>query len=245
MDAAVKDVAVFRAVTWEDLAVRQFGGNKFAAARGVARMEARGWVTVEQVPGSHGWEGRVVVATAAGAKRAESVMAAAGDRRQVAHFGAVKIRELAHDAAVYRAAMNESDRINKAGGTVRQIRIDAELKGTLARRAERARREGGAAAALEQRLVAATLLELPVNPAGHVMIPDAQIEYVDAAGRTGRCNVEVATEHYSGETIRAKVAAGFVVVGATARAIARVVAASGSKGKRGRSAGRDEGLIEL
>ena len=41
--------------------------------------------------------------------------------------------------------------------------------------------------------------------------PDAQLEYHDSEGRSGRVNVEIATEHYSVKSIGAKAAAGFAV----------------------------------
>ena len=54
-------------------------------------------------------------------------------------------------------------------------------------------------------------LGLPVDDEGRVLHPDAQIEYEDAEGRTGRVNIEVASGNYSQETIKAKAAAGFAM----------------------------------
>ena len=54
---------------------------------------------------------------------------------------------------------------------------------------------------------AAAELDLPMVR-GKVLFPDAQIEYVTAAGVGRRCNVEVASEHYGGGDIRAKAAVG-------------------------------------
>ena len=42
----------------------------------------------------------------------------------------------------------------------------------------------------------AVALGLPLDDEGHVLYPDAQIEYTDAEGRTGRVNVEVASGNY-------------------------------------------------
>ena len=42
-----------------------------------------------------------------------------------------------------------------------------------------------------------------------MLYPDAQIEYVDAEGRSGRVNVEVASGHYRAGSVRAKASAGF------------------------------------
>ena len=68
--------------------------------------------------------------------------------------------------------------IEAAGGRVTLVRIDPKLKGQVAKHSER---------------VAATL-GLPVGD-GKVLVADVQIEYIDATGRNGRCNVEVASEH--------------------------------------------------
>ena len=132
--------------------------------------------------------------------------------------------------AVYRAAGAAQARIESAGGRVVRVRIDAELKGRLAARAERARRRAGRRAAELERCRAAAALGLPVEE-GQVLVPDAQIEYVDAAGRTGRCNVEVASEHYRGRSIRAKARAGFVLCAPTARA-ARAIRGRWAAGAR-------------
>ena len=129
-----------------------------------------------------------------------------------------------------------------------RVRIDAELKGQLAARAERARRRAGRRAAELERCRAAAALGLPVE-GGQVLVPDAQVEYVDAAGRTGRCNVEVASEHYRGRSIRGEGGgAGFVLCAATARAARAVRRAlgGGSEGRRGGGRLReDPEVIEL
>ena len=101
------------------------------------------------------------------------------------------------------------------------------------RRAARRRRNSGAGSAAK--------LSLPVEK-GRVLFPDAQLEYVSAAGLSGRCNVEVASEHYSGGAIRAKAAAGFQMYAARGQAAAVVRRAlsgvgSGAGSSRKRSGG--------
>ena len=248
IDAAVVDVGMYRAVALRDLVERQFGGNSFAGGRGIARAEARGWVARTKAKGPQGGEFVVVVATAAGAERARELLARSGRKEQETFSGVVKRGELAHDAAVYRAVGAVGERIEAVGGSVVRVCIDAELKGALARVTEAVRARAGRVAAEESRREAAARLGLPVR-AGQVMVPDAQVEYVNARGEVGRCNVEVATEHYSGATIREKARAGFVVVGATARAAKAVSRALGGMGssssKRGGRPRREEEVIEL
>ena len=107
---------------------------------------------------------------------------------------------------------------------------------------------GGKEAADAARFEAAEALGLPVKD-GRVEYPDAQLEYSDIEGRSGRVNVEIATEHYSVKSIGAKAAAGFAVHGSNGRAAARVARALGqdhSTGGGGGSGGRrDKGSIEL
>ena len=133
--------------------------------------------------------------------------------------GAVKTADMRHDVAVYRAACAAHARIAPARGRVE--------------------------AAAERRREAAEL-DLPMAR-GQVLFPDAQIEYVTAAGAGRRCNVEVASEHYGGRDIRAKAAAGFQMYAASGRAAAfvwRVLAGAGSGGDRGRRGGGRGGSRE-
>ena len=106
----------------------------------------------------------------------------------------------------------EQVRLLEQGAVLKRVRIDAELKREIARATETARARGGKEAADAARFEAAEALGLPVKD-GRVEYPDAQLEYHDIEGRTGRVNVEIATEHYSVKSIGAKAAAGFAVHG--------------------------------
>ncbi len=247
LDGLVRDVGAFRAVALKDLVERQFDGHPFAARRGLARAERRGWVEQRTARGPKGGKFTVVVATEAGAARAEALWRKAGRPEQRALSGAVRPAELAHDVAVYRAACAAQARIEAAGGRVVRVRIDADLKGLLASRSEQARRADSREAADEARRQAADALGLPVED-GKVLVPDAQVEYVDAAGRTGRCNVEVASGHYRGRSIRAKAKAGFAMYASSPGAAAAVRRALGGGNRGGRGGGlprREQEVIEL
>ena len=88
---------------------------------------------------------------------------------------------------------------------------------------------------------------------GKVLFPDAQIEYVTAAGAGRRCNVEVASEHYGGGDIHAKAAAGFQMYAASGCAAAFVrwvLAGAGQWGDRcrrgrGRGGSREYEVFEV
>ena len=246
VDGVVRDVGTFRAVALKDLVERQFDGHPFAARQGIAAAERRGWVERREAPGPKGGTYTVLVATPAGAAKAAALWRGADRAGQRTFSGAVKLAELTHDVAVYRAANEAQDRIEAAGGRVRRVRIDAELKGLVAARGERARGPAGAAAAEEQRRLAAAALGLPVRD-GRVLVPDAQLEYETAAGDVARCHIEVASEHYHAREIRAKAAAGFQLYAASGRAAAvvRRALAGGGGGRRGGRGVQEEELFEL
>ena len=155
--------------------------------------------------------------------------------------------QLAHDTAIYRACGKERRRLLEQGAAIRRVRLDNELKSTIARRSESARAREGRRAADAERHRAATELGLPVDAQGRVLYPDAQIEYTGPGGRSGRVNIEVASGHYRAASVRAKVNAGFRLH-ASGAAEARVLRALGYSGEHGSIRGpaeRDPAAIEL
>ena len=246
-DRAVADVGMYRSVAYRDLAEAHFEGHPYAARRGVDRMVRSGHVREHTAQGPQGGSYKVLTLTERGVERAERVARDQGlDKQQKAWSGLVKHGELQHDVAVFRAARIEQVKLLEQGATIKRVRIDAELKREIARATETARARGGKQAADAARFEAAEALGLSVKD-GRVEYPDAQLEYSDVEGRSGRVNVEVATEHYSTKSIAAKAAAGFAVHGSNGRAAARVVRALGQDhgGGGGSGGGRDKGSIEL
>ena len=247
IDRSVADIGVYRSIATRDLAEAHFEGHPFAARRAVERMVRAGHVREHTARGPQGGAFKVLTLTERGGERAERVAREQGlDPEQKAWSGLVKPGELQHDVAVFRAARIELARLFEQGAVLKRIRIDAELKGEIARRTERARARGGKEAADAARFEAAEALGLPVKD-GRVQVPDAQLEYSDSEGRSGRVNVEIATEHYSAKSIGAKAAAGFAVHGSTGRATARVARSLGQdhSGGGGSGGGRDKASIEL
>ena len=240
-------MGLYRAVSYQDLSAQHFDGHPYATRRAVDRLVRRGLVREHQTEGPHGGTYTVLTATPAGARVAQRVARDVGhDAGQQTWSGLVKPAELAHDTAVYRAARHEQARIEAAGGRVTRVRIDAELKQVVARATETARAAGGRRAADEARRTAAQALELPVRE-DRVQYPDAQLELEDREGRSGRVNVEVASEHYHAAAIAAKAGAGFAMHGSSGRAlrnIARAIDSGGGSGGGAAQPGRD-GSVEL
>ena len=244
---ATADVGMYRAVAYQDLSATHFDGHPYATRRAIDQMVRRGLVREHQAEGPHGGTYTVLTATPTGARAAQRATQDHGhDAGQQTWSGLVKTAELSHDTAVYRAATHEQDRIEVAGGRVTRVRIDAELKQHVARATETARAEGGRRAADEARRTAAQALGLPVQD-DRVLYPDAQLEIEDREGRSGRVNVEIASEHYHTAVIAAKAGAGFAMHGSNSRAMRNIARALGRGGGGGGGAaqpGRD-GSVEL
>ncbi len=242
---AVTDVATYRVVSVRDLVDERFGGNAFAARKGIDSMKRKGLLKEDTVSLKSGKTFKVLTATDKGLQQARDHSPGSKQR----YFaGLVKPKELRHDAAVYRAARNEIAELERNGAKVKRIRIDHELKSQVAKATERARAKGGREAAQKSKIEAAETLHLPVDQQQKVHYPDAQIEYEDARGDTGRVNVEVASGEYRNKDIQPKAAAGFALH-ANGRAAGRRLAAALDPergGKRGGGGGRkDEELFEL
>ena len=228
IQAALADVGMYRNVSYRDLAESQFGGHPYTTRRAVDGMIRDGLVVEHHAKGPKGGKYKVLTLTEAGARKARQCAVKQGlDQGQQTWSGLVKKGELSHDTAVYRAAQVETRRLLEGGARIRRVRIDAELKKHVARATEQARAKEGKAAADAARLKAAQDLELPLKD-GKVVYPDAQIEYQDSEGRSGRVNVEVASEHYSGKSIAAKAQAGFQMHGNGGRANAKISKTLGS-----------------
>ena len=249
VEGALADIGMYRNVSYRDLAESHFEGHPYTARRAVDQMIRDGHMREHQAKGPRGGTYKVLTLTEAGARKARDYAVEQGfDKEQQTWSGLVKRGELSHDTAVYRAARIEQRRLLQQGARIRRVRIDAEMKKQVARATETARATEGRAAADAARRKAAQDLELPIQK-GRVVYPDVQIEYQDIEGRSGRVNVEVASEHYRPGAIASKARAGFQMHGSGGRAIAAIRRVLGNGGRDGRGGaparGGREGSIEL
>ena len=209
---ALTDIGVHGAVSYRDLAQARFGGHPHTTRRAVNAWIHKGLITETTAAGPKGNPFKVLSLTREGIAQARRLAKERGlDAGQQMRIARTKPAEAAHDTAVYRATWKERRRFLERGATVKRIRLDAELKGTVARASEAARRKHGDRAADAERHRTASELGLPLDQHGKVLYPDAQIEYEDAGGRTGRVNIEVASGNYREPSLRAKAAAGFAM----------------------------------
>ena len=209
---ALTDIGVHGAVSYRDLAEARFGGHPYTTRRAVNAWTKKGLVTETIATGPNGNPFKVLSLTRKGVADARDVAAKRGmNPAQQIRFTPAPSAQAAHDTAIYRACEEERRRLLEHGATVRRVRLDTELKSKVARRSEAARRKVGDRAADAERRRTARELGLPINDEGQVLYPDAQIEYTDAQGGTGRVNVEAVSGNYREPAVRAKAAAGFAM----------------------------------
>ncbi len=247
---ALADIGIYGAVSYRDLAEAHFGGHPYTTRRAVNAWTREGLAKESTAKGPKGRPFKVLTLTRKGAAAIRDLDAGHGlDPGQHIRSAARLLQhaQLAHDTAIYRACGRERQRLLERGAAIRRVRLDGELKSAVACRSESARARDGRRAADAERHRAARELELPIDEQGRVLYPDAQIEYTDAEGRTGRVNIEVASGHYRQGSVRAKAAAGFRMH-ANGAAGARVLRALGCEDHGSSLRGpaeRDPAALEL
>ena len=248
-ERALADVGIYGCVSFRDVAEAHFGGHPYTTRRAVNAWIREGLAKESTARGPKGRPFKVLTLTRKGAAAIRGLAAGQGldPGQRIRSTTRLQQSQLAHDTAIYRACGIERRRLLDQGATIRRVRLDGELKSAVARRSESARVRDGRRAADAERHRVARELELPIDAEGRVLYPDAQIEYVDAEGRSGRVNVEVASGHYRQGSIRAKAAAGFRMHanGPAGRKVLRALGLGEDRGSIRGPAERDPAAIEL
>jgi hypothetical protein len=132
---------------------------------------------------------------------------------QAFYAGLRKPRELGHDSQVYRAYERAEERLRRAGGRVRRVVLDYELKREYQRFLQERNRDRPDSDGRPDR----TAREIEAWAREHrlpyfderVHFPDVRIEYDDRDGYAQREDVEVITGHYRGAHAAAAGRSGF------------------------------------
>jgi len=206
----MEDIGRFRTVAADDLAQLRYGGNPDQSRRDLRSLQDQGLIARRTI-----WTGgqrhrlTVFVLTKRGKTLLERQPGVA--RQQKVYAGFVKAREVHHDAAIYRMYHTEASQIERAGGRIRRVVLDYELKQNVYRPLAKARANAGAAGCAEYARRQAEIAgqnHLKVVH-GKILLPDLRIEYETADGDPAHVDLELATRHYRGSSLRAKAEAGF------------------------------------
>ena len=243
---ALDDIATYRVVSVRDLVEQRFGGNAFSARKGIDALKDDGLLHEHTVRVKSGKTFQVLFASQKGRHKAW------GNRKHSSQrywSGLAKPSEIRHDTTVYRAARSEIAKLEIAGGRVKRVQLDYELKSQVSKIAERARAKNGNEAAFVAKIEAAKQMHLSTDEDGKIHYPDARIEYENEQGSPGRVDVEVTSDNYRSKSLQAKISSGFKLYAngsASQRRISSALGLNESKsGGSGRGSNRDEELFEL
>ena len=156
--------------------------------------------------------------------------------RQTFNHGVQKPRELKHDAEVYRAYLEEAERLREEGANIHRVVLENELKAEYQEFLQERNRDRDDSDGRPDRDPLevqdwAREHDLPCDDKGHVQLPDARIDY-DIDGRDNTLDIEVMNPHYRGAHAAAKSGSGFALY------------FSNRSGGGGRSGGRTPSVIE-
>jgi hypothetical protein len=204
-------VGAFRVVAESDLE-RAFD-HPASARDSVKHLEAEGLLSRSR----SGPDERVAFLSNRGRDLLEASRRERDDRSrrpdQAFYAGLRKPRELGHDSQVYRAYLRAEERLRSAGGRVRRVVLDYELKRDYQRFLQERNRDRPDSDVRPDR--SAREVEtwgreqrLPYFDE-HVHFPDLRIEYDDRDGYAQREDVEVMTGHYRGAHAAAAGRSGF------------------------------------
>lgn len=244
---ALADISTYRVVSYRDLIDQCYGGNAFAASKGIKSLKQQGLVHEHTVHLKSGKSFKVLFASQQGRRQAWGNRT---NQDQRYWCGLAKTTDIRHDATVYQAARREIGKLEKSGASIKCIQLDYELKSRVTKRAEQARAKDGNKAAFEAKIAAARQMNLPIDDNGKVHYPDARIEYEDAQGNIGRVDVEVTSGNYRSKGLQAKISAGFKLYANGSSATKRINSALGIRQPKSGGGGkgsphRDEELFEL
>jgi DNA-binding PadR family transcriptional regulator len=226
---ALATIGAFRVVAADDL--RDDRGRRGDVRHGdLERLQEAGLIRTV-APLDHKEPTSIVTLTEQGRALLESHRTPGVDRPQTLFDGAVKPRELSHDAQAYRAFVRTAERIHTDGGRVDRVILDYELKRDYQRFLQegnrgRADSDGRPTRTPDEVQAWAREHDLPMVD-GRLQFPDFRIEYEHADGRRDVEDVEVTTLHYRGAHASGKDAAGFTQFRASTARI------GGSNGHRG------------
>ena len=207
----MSDIGKLRMVDVADLGTFAYRGNGEQMAQDIQSLRSKGLIEERTFYRAHRQLRRVVTLTENG-QRALRNSGQVPDGQQL-HCGFVKTRDIDHDADLYKVYQKEVVEIQRQGGKVTMVRLDCELKSTVARdrfaasRLPKTQKQAWLKASAEQH-------GLSIK-AGTVSVPDIQIEYETVEGTIGYENLELVSEHYRGDAIRSKADAGFKVYART------------------------------
>jgi hypothetical protein len=213
------EVGRFRVIATRDLAETVYDGQQSQMKRDLVFLREKGLIQIDAVnarrDGRGGKVERIEVVTLTRAGRDAARQTSGLPQNQRLYAGLVKLREVEHDAQIYRAYRKEAEKIERKGGSNLRVKLDFELKSDVQKAIHAARKAEPERSMGEIKQQVARQFDLPYVNDG-IQIPDARIEYdrkggpdMDQGSGGGHEDIEVLTAAYRPGHLRAKAQAGF------------------------------------
>jgi hypothetical protein len=204
---SLREVGKFRVIAVSDLAKFAYGGNSERMDKDIRRLARQSLVTDKTVQISQKKTMRVVTLTKAGHRLLKDTNRV--PNYQPIYHGLVKLREVKHDADLYRLYQKEAARIERDGGRPVRVLLDYELKRNLNR--DLALLGPNKDDPNEKERVAEKHGLQMVN--GKIPVPDLRLEYETSDAELRHVDLELATREYRPRAMAEKAAAGFSLYG--------------------------------
>jgi hypothetical protein len=206
----LSDIGAFRAIEKADLLCHIYKGGREVFDRDLHHLHRQNLVRIVGPKGSV----TKYIALAKPARELTEKYLRTNPHQQI-YAGAAKIRELKHDATLYRLYQKVAREMEERGQKPVRIVLDYELKRdinkALAKTKELSRQQK------EERIrqIAQENNLKVVN--GKIPLPDLRVEYEHPDGERDMCDLEYVTEHYRARSLAEKSAAGFTLYGSDKR----------------------------
>lgn len=208
---ALATIGAFRVVAADDLR-DDFGRAGDVRHGDLERLREAGLIEAV-APLDRGERTTLVTLTERGRDVLERHRSQGSSDSQTFYAGAVKSRELSHDAQLYRAYLKAAERLRADGARIHRIVLDYELKREYqrflqARNKGRSDSDGRPDRSRDEIREWAREHELPIVK-DRLQFPDVRIEYEHPDGRRDLEDLEVTTWHYRGGHAAGKAQSGF------------------------------------
>jgi hypothetical protein len=200
---ALSDIGRFRVIDVQELSTARYQDDELRMRRDLRNLAHKSLLETRTSRLNHVAREMVTLT-----ERGEKLLRATGAVRkdQQTYHGVAGIKNLDHDADLYRVYRRESARIEWDGGRPSRVILDFEFLRDMSRRLPRL----ASPEKEREREEIAQRRGLPVVD-GRIMVPDLRIEYESRDGDQARVDLELVTSEYDPRRIAAKAGAGFSI----------------------------------
>jgi hypothetical protein len=202
----LSDIGAFRSIDKADLLRHIYKGEQATFDRDLRHLHRQSLV---RIVGPKGSVTKYIVLAKPAKELTEKYLRI--NPRQQIYAGAVKIRELKHDATLYRLYDKVTTEMKELDARPLRVVLDYELKRNINKALAKTKELSWQQKEQRIREIAQEQHLKVVN--GKIPLPDLRIEYEGPDGEQDMRDLEYVTEHYRARSLAEKAAAGFTLYG--------------------------------